>query len=85
MKVSDITLIKTISFQITVEEPQVKRISYAFKMCLHLTKTAFHRLYQNASFYFSFEYVEIQSIISKKEKMWSDHEDRKWSTPYFPY
>lgn len=68
MKVSDITLTKTISFQITVEEPQVKRISFAFKMCLHLIKIAFHRLYQNASFYFSFEYAEIQSIISKKKK-----------------
>lgn len=50
MKVSDITLTKTISFQITVEESQAKRISYAFKMCLHLIKIAFHRPDQNFSF-----------------------------------
>lgn len=69
MKVSDTTLIKTISCQITLEEPQVKKICYTFKMCLHLIKIAFHRLHQSASFCFCFcllKYIEIQSIISRK-------------------
>lgn len=52
MKVSDITLIKTVSSQITVEEYQAKRICYIFKMHLHLIKIAFHRLYRSASFFF---------------------------------
>lgn len=68
MKVSDITLTKTISFQITVEEPQAKRICYTFKTFLHLTKIAFHKL-PECQFGFVFvllEYVDIQSIIRRK-------------------
>lgn len=66
MKVSYITLIKTISFQITGEERQAQRICYTSRMWLQLIKIAFHRLFWSGSFFFLLKYVDIQSIISRK-------------------